>query len=113
MVTLSYAQSLDGSLTTRRGERLTLSGEETKLLTHRLRAAHDAILVGIGTVLADNPKLTARLVGGPHPLPVVLDRRLRIPMDSEIIQRTDLIPWVVCGEDAPAKRSRAVDGPGD
>ncbi len=86
MVTLTYAQSLDGSIALRRDERLTLSGPETKLLTHRLRAAHDSILVGIGTVLADDPKLTARLVGGPHPRPVVLDSRLRTPGAAQVLR---------------------------
>ncbi len=102
VVTLSYAQSLDGSLTTSRGRRAAISCAETKLLTHRLRAAHAAILVGIGTVLADDPQLTARLAGGPNPLPVVLDRSLRIPPDSRLIRRGDVRPWVACGEDAPA-----------
>jgi 3,4-dihydroxy 2-butanone 4-phosphate synthase/GTP cyclohydrolase II len=79
LVTLSYAQSLDGSLAARRGRPLALSGPESLALTHRLRAAHDAILVGIGTVLSDDPRLTVRLAEGRHPRPVVLDSRLRLP----------------------------------
>jgi len=54
-------------------------------MTHALRAVHDAILVGINTVLADNPKLTARRVGGPHPRPVVLDTRLRFPDEARLL----------------------------
>ena len=54
-VTLSYAQSVDGSITRQRGQPLALSGQESMTLTHQLRASHDAILVGIGTVLADDP----------------------------------------------------------
>ena len=86
MVTLTYAQSLDGSIAARPGAPLAVSCEETKLLTHRLRAAHDGILVGIGTVLADDPKLTARRVGGPHPRPVILDGRLRTPPNAKVIR---------------------------
>ncbi|HEY58337.1 MAG TPA: RibD family protein [Anaerolineae bacterium] len=86
LVTLTYAQSLDGSISYRPDAPLTLSGPETKHLTHRLRAAHDAILVGVGTVLADDPKLTARRVGGPHPLPVVLDSHLRTPPTARVLR---------------------------
>ncbi len=61
-VTLTYAQSLDGSIAIRRGEQTIISGPEAGELTHRLRAAHDAILVGIGTVIADDPRLSDRPV---------------------------------------------------
>src|SRR5262249_24805677 len=67
LVTLSYAQSVDGSIAARPGQPLALSGAQSMTLTHQLRAAHDAILVGIGTVLADNPRLTVRLVEGKNP----------------------------------------------
>ena len=78
-VTLSYAQSLDGSIADRPGRPLALSGPQAMALTHGLRAAHEAILVGIGTVLADNPRLNVRLVDGPDPQPMVVDSRLRFP----------------------------------
>lgn len=67
LVTLTYAQSLDGSIAARPGHPLAISGPASQTFTHALRAVHDAILVGIGTVLADNPALTVRLVPGPHP----------------------------------------------
>ena len=93
-VSLCYAQSLDGSLTHRRGEPLALSGPDARVLTHRLRAAHDAILVGIDTVLADDPLLTVREVQGPNPTPIILDSRLRLPLNSRLLQRQDQKPWV-------------------
>jgi 3,4-dihydroxy 2-butanone 4-phosphate synthase/GTP cyclohydrolase II len=84
-VSLTYAQSLDGSITVRRGEPLALSGPASMRLTHRLRARHQAILVGIGTVLADDPQLTVRLVPGPSPRPVVLDSALRTPSKARLL----------------------------
>ncbi len=111
LVTLTYAQSLDGSISHRPDAPLALSGSETKHLTHRLRAAHDAILVGVGTVLADDPKLTARRVGGPHPLPVVLDSRLRTPPTARVLQHPRGCV-IATAEDAPAERETALTAAG-
>lgn len=97
-VTLSFAQSLDGSVTRRRGEPLTLSSPESMRLTHQLRAMHDAILVGIGTVLADNPRLTVRLVEGKQPQPIILDSRLRIPSTAALLNNPQLMPWIATRE---------------
>jgi riboflavin-specific deaminase-like protein len=94
VVTLTYAQSLDGSIAAAPGKGLPLSGPESMRLTHRLRAAHQAILVGIGTVLADDPQLTVRLVDGRSPQPVVLDSALRTPPGSRLMQRGDARPWI-------------------
>ncbi len=85
-VTLTYAQSLDGSIASATGQPLALSGPQAMTLTHALRATHDAILVGIGAVLADDPQLTVRLVAGPHPQPVVLDSHLRFPPQARLLQ---------------------------
>ena len=85
-VTLSYAQSLDGSLAAASGQPLALSGPESLAFTHQLRSEHGAILVGIGTVLADNPRLTVRLVPGPDPQPIVLDTHLRFPLTANLLQ---------------------------
>ncbi len=97
VVTLSYAQSLDGSIAARRGFPLALSGPESLTLTHRLRSLHDAILVGIGTVLADDPRLTVRLVEGSDPQPVVVDSQLRLPLESRLMQN-QRPPWVATRE---------------
>lgn len=94
-VTLCYAQSWDGSITTRSGETLALSGDDSAQLTHHLRCLHDGILVGIGTVLTDNPQLTARLWSGPNPQPIVLDSQLRIPAAARLCQAGDNRCWVL------------------
>lgn len=62
-VTLTYAQSLDGAIAAAPGTQTALSGAESKAMTHYLRSQHDGILVGVGTVLADNPSLNCRLEG--------------------------------------------------
>jgi GTP cyclohydrolase II len=84
-VTLSWAQSLDGSLALEPGKSFALSGRESLALTHALRAAHDTILVGIGTLLADDPSLTVRHWHGANPRPVVLDSQLRTPPDARVL----------------------------
>lgn len=96
LVTLAYAQSLDGCIAARRGQGLAISGPESLALTHHLRARHAAILVGIGTVLADDPQLTVRLAQGNSPLPVVLDSRLRLPLSARLLRREDQRPWIFC-----------------
>lgn len=108
LVTLSYAQSLDGSLTIRRGMPVGLSGPQAQCLTHRLRANHDAILVGIGTVLSDDPQLTVRLVSGKNPQPIVLDSRLRIPIECQLLRRQKDKAWVACAMTAEETRQTAL-----
>ena len=94
-VTLAYAQSLDGSITTRRGEALTLSGTEATQVTHQLRSLHDGVLVGIETVLADDPQLTVREWKGPNPQPIVLDSLLRMPETARLCHHPDKLCWIL------------------
>jgi GTP cyclohydrolase II len=93
LVSLAYAQSLDGSIALEPGQPLMLSGPESQLLTHRLRRWHQGILVGVGTVVADDPLLTVRLVQGESPRPIVVDPRLRFPLQARLLdnQRRPLI----------------------
>jgi 3,4-dihydroxy 2-butanone 4-phosphate synthase/GTP cyclohydrolase II len=92
-VTLSYAQSIDGSIATRQRTPLALSGAASMRMTHELRAVHDAILVGIGTIIADNPQLTVRLVPGDNPQPVIVDSALRFPLESKLLKSQNN-PWI-------------------
>jgi GTP cyclohydrolase II len=108
LVTLAYAQSLDGSIAARRGNPLTLSGRQSLRLWHTLRAAHDAILVGIGTILSDNPQLNVRLIKGKNPRPVILDSSLRFPMRSNTLNNNKL-PWIFTTENADRERQRLLE----
>lgn len=110
-VTLSHAQSLDGSIAARSGRPLALSGPESMTLTHSQRACHDAILVGIGTVLADNPRLTVRLVAGRDPQTVIMDSRLRFPPYAELL-RHGRSPWIATAQEADSQRLEALETAG-
>jgi riboflavin-specific deaminase-like protein len=111
-VTLTYAQSLDGGISTRPGERLILSGPDSAILTHELRASHDAILVGINTVIADDPRLTARLVSGKNPQPLVLDTNLRIRVDHKLIKESELPPWIFTSKESSADKAQLLESVG-
>jgi riboflavin-specific deaminase-like protein len=111
VVTVTWAQSACGAIASADGRPLLLSGPESMLLTHRLRAAHDAILVGIQTVIADDPLLSVRLPPEPpphpQPQPVVLDSRLRFPVSARLLARDDRKPWIFTCSDAEASNQKA------
>jgi GTP cyclohydrolase II len=104
-ITLAYAQSLDGSIAARPGEALRLSNSHSRAMTHHLRARHDAILVGINTVLSDDPRLTVRFASGKDPRPVVIDGCLRIPLSSRVLASPGGAPIVATSEMACPDRA--------
>lgn len=102
-VTLCYAQSLDGSIALDRGSQTSISGSESMVVTHAIRSWHDAILVGIGTVIADDPQLTVRMVQGNNPTPVILDSGLRCPPHARCLGHGNAIVFT----SSPADPRRA------
>jgi diaminohydroxyphosphoribosylaminopyrimidine deaminase / 5-amino-6-(5-phosphoribosylamino)uracil reductase len=115
MLTLKLARTADGSCAPRGGGRLQISGPEAMREVHLLRATHDAIMVGVGTVLSDDPQLTVRLPGleDRSPVRVVLDAALRTPLGSALVRGAREVPlWIVAAEDAPAAAEHALRAAG-
>jgi diaminohydroxyphosphoribosylaminopyrimidine deaminase/5-amino-6-(5-phosphoribosylamino)uracil reductase len=110
LVTLKLATSLDGRIATGRGESKWITGPPARERAHALRAAHDAIMVGTGTALADDPQLTCRLPGLARrsPVRVVIDRHLRIPPTAQLISNARAVPtWVLTLRSADVARRQA------
>lgn len=112
-VTLKLASTLDGRIATASGESRWITGSRARRLVHDLRARVDAVMVGSGTALADDPQLTARRGDRVihRPVRVLLDSRLRLPVRAALYR--DLVlgeTWVLCGEGARGQRSRAATG---
>lgn len=108
LVSLKVAASVDGKIATHQGDARWLSGEQARRWGHSLRASCDAILVGRGTVEADDPALTVRLVEGRDPLRVVLDSSLQTPLASQLYGEELAARTVVFCTDAAPEARRAV-----
>ncbi len=114
-VTLKLATSLDGKVATAGGESQWISGAESRALVHRWRADHDAVGVGLGTAIADDPRLTARDVEGPvrQPARVVFDSAARLPLRSALVHGAPEERLIVlAAADAPAERVVALEAAG-
>lgn len=111
-VTLCYAQSVDGSIATQPSRPFALSCEQSFDMTHRLRSWHDALLVGINTVLSDDPRLTVRRCAGSNPRPVVLDSRLRFPRDARLLDHPDRRPLLLTTAVARAEEIARIEAHG-
>ena len=103
-VTLKLATTLDGRIATASGESRWITGDEAREQVHRLRAEHDAVVVGIETALADDPELTVRLpgYGGRQPARVVLDSRQRLTPDCRLVRTARDVPTYVIATGEPA-----------
>jgi diaminohydroxyphosphoribosylaminopyrimidine deaminase / 5-amino-6-(5-phosphoribosylamino)uracil reductase len=115
LVTLKLATSLDARIATRTGASKWITGEQARARGHLLRACHDAILIGSGTALADDPSLTCRLPGREacSPVRVVMDGRLRLPEGSVLARTAREVPtWVVTRPGPPAAAANALRAAG-
>jgi diaminohydroxyphosphoribosylaminopyrimidine deaminase / 5-amino-6-(5-phosphoribosylamino)uracil reductase len=113
LVILKMAMSLDGQTTTAPGDSPWISGEQSRGLVHKWRAESDAIVIGIGTALADDPLLTARIDGGRQPLRVIFDSKARLPLDSKLLTTLDQTSvLLVAASDAPSGRVSALEAAG-
>lgn len=94
-VVMKYAMTLDGKIATVAEESRWVSGVEARLQTHRLRNKYAAIMVGIGTVLIDDPLLTCRIPEGRNPVRIICDTNLRTPLESKIVQTAAEVPTIL------------------
>ena len=109
------AQSLDGRVATRAGQSKWITGEKARKFGHQLRHQCDGIMVGIGTVLADNPSLTCRMRGGVDPVRIILDSQARTPLKSNIlkvIKKSKAATWIFVDKKAPAGKVSALEKAG-
>jgi diaminohydroxyphosphoribosylaminopyrimidine deaminase/5-amino-6-(5-phosphoribosylamino)uracil reductase len=115
MVTLKLATTLDGRIATHSGDSQWITGEPARKSAHALRGRHDAIMVGVGTVLADDPDLTCRIDGyNPRPQPrIVTDSHLRTPLTARIVATADINPtWILHRDGADPARIEALTASG-
>lgn len=94
-VVMKYAMTMDGKIATRTGQSQWITGEAARRRVHQDRHQYTAIMVGVGTVLADNPLLTCRMEGGKNPIRVICDTRLRTPLDSQLVRTAGEIPTIL------------------
>ncbi len=113
-VIMKTAMTLDGKIATTQGESKWITNESSRYRTHELRDRYDAILVGIGTVLKDDPHLTARLHGrkGKNPIRVILDSKARIPLDAHVLNDGEAPTMIAVTDVAPPQRLAAIQEKG-
>ena len=103
LVALKIAQTLDGKIASQAGQGGWITSREARRFGHQLRSQYDAVLVGAGTILADNPRLTVRLVRGRNPIRVVIDGRLRSPSGSKVFRNARTTPTLLFVSDRAAR----------
>ena len=107
-VTLKTAMSLDGKIVTATGQSKWITSEASRQRVHEMRDIHDAIMVGIETVLKDNPMLTTRIFSGRNPIRIVVDSNARTPLASNIVTNHQVKTIIAVTENAPIERVNAL-----
>ncbi len=108
-ITLKAASTLDGKIASRSLDSKWITSEEARLDVHQLRSENQAILVGVGTVVEDDPELTARIPNGRNPLRIVLDSSLRISLESKIIADGLAETWIFTAQQVDAKKKAVLE----
>ena len=109
-VTLKFAQTLDGRIATITGHSRWISSPASLKFAHALRAIHDGILVGSGTILQDDPELTVRLVKGRHPVRIVIDSQLRLSPQAKVLQDQDKARTIIATTHTASRKKLAAVG---
>lgn len=108
-VTMKYAMTMDGKIACYTGESKWITGEQARMNVQQERLRHSAIMVGIGTVLADNPMLTCRLENGRNPIRIICDTQLRIPFDCNIVNTAKEVPTIIATASHDVKKLSTLD----
>jgi len=112
-ITLKIATTLDGKVATHTGSSRWITGEDSRREAHQLRHQHDAILVGVNTVIADDPQLTTRLpLGGRNPLRIIIDSTLRIPIEAKVVQDQKAPTWIFTTDRASPEKKQKLESLG-
>ena len=107
-VMMKYAMTADGKIASYTGDSKWISNEKSRRIVHEDRNRYAAIMVGIGTVLADNPSLTCRIEDGTNPIRIICDSKMRLPLDSEIVKTAKDIPTIVAAAENNEEKEKAL-----
>lgn len=108
-VALKFAMTLDGKIATRTGASKWITGEASREHVHKLRGNYNAILAGIGTVLADDPMLNSRIEGSHQPIRIIVDSNLKIPLESQIVKTAKDYKTIIAYTNALEEKKRALE----
>lgn len=108
-VTMKVAMSLDGKIATRTGDSKWISGEASRRLAREMRDNHDGVMVGIGTVIKDNPRLTCRFKSAHDPVRIIIDSKLRIPLTANVLKKANGKVIIGCGKGFDRKKKKLLE----
>ena len=103
-ITLKIAQTLDGKIAAANGLSRWITNESSRKKVHRLRAEHDAVLVGVNTVIQDDPDLSVRHIRGKHGIRIILDSALRVPLESRVLKNQNIQKTVIATTEQNRKK---------
>lgn len=112
-ITVKIAQTIDGKISETRNKQTWLTGKESIKFVHKLRSNIDAVIVGAGTIKADDPRLTVREVKGRNPVRIIIDGKLRIPLKSKVVECEDPYnTWIITSKNSSKDKRKILSGKG-